>query len=125
LLAALAGCIDHDPGIDPMTPGGTATTGDGEPCDVPGEAQLIVEGRSYTIMCGCAEVDGRRCTVPVGTRVVWTFAASESHTVTSAAAESGDQLSGRFEQTFDEPGTFPYGCSIHAEMSGYEIEVED
>jgi plastocyanin len=37
--------------------------------------------------------------------------------------DSNDQSSGTFRHTFDEPGTYPYECTIHPGMGG-RIVVE-
>jgi plastocyanin len=60
-------------------------------------------------------------TVPVGTEVVWMNRDNVQHTVTSddqttfasSLLGSGDTFSHRF----DEPGIFPYHCSVHPTMT--------
>jgi len=100
------------------------------PCASPSEAQMRVESFAFNVVCGCAEARGTTCTIPRGTTVVWTFADSEEHNVTSVRDVAGsfgmspDRLTGRFEHVFAEPGTFHYGCTIHPKlMSGYSIVV--
>ncbi|MGH9185823.1 MAG: cupredoxin domain-containing protein [Acidimicrobiales bacterium] len=56
-----------------------------------------------------------------GTTVTWTNQDRFAHTVTSDAEsfDSGDLAEGQsFEQSFDEPGTYPYHCAIHNYMTG-------
>lgn len=94
-------------------------------CASPNEARVLIEGRAFQIRCGCAEADGRTCTVPRGTTVIWTFADSEEHNIASAGFGSGDRLSGTYSRTFAAPGSFAYGCSIHPRtMAGYSIVVK-
>jgi hypothetical protein len=97
-------------------------------CPDPGQATLVVEGFAYVIRCGCVEPSGRTCTVNAGAVVVWQFADSEAHNVTSLANAFGvstTQLVGSFAHRFDNRGMFGYGCSIHADvMSQYVIVVK-
>jgi len=63
-------------------------------------------------------------TVDVGTTVTWSNGDSATHTVTapSGAFNSGDMKSGQnFGYTFNEPGTYEYGCTIHPSMKGTVI----
>lgn len=62
-----------------------------------------------------------KITVPVGAIVIWENASGEAHTVT--ADEAGfDQPrlepGATFEQTFSEPGVYPYFCGIHGGRGG-------
>jgi plastocyanin len=60
-------------------------------------------------------------TVQPGTVVTWTNGDSETHTIESEGGSfsSPDLDSGAtFSFTFNEPGTFPYICSIHTSMHG-------
>lgn len=60
-------------------------------------------------------------TVDVGTTVTWSNSDSTTHTVTASggAFSSGNLKSGQnFGYTFNEPGTFDYGCTIHPDMKG-------
>ena len=74
-----------------------------------------------------------------GTTVTWRNRDVGAHTVTSGTVEQGgagvtEQPDGKFdsgefsngdtfEQTFDEPGTYPYFCSIHPATMRGEIRV--
>jgi len=97
-------------------------------CADDGVAKLTVENYAYNIVCGCKEDSGLKCTVPAGTTVVWTFADSEQHNITSIANAFGmspNLLAGQFTYTFTTAGTYDYGCSIHgADMAGYSIVAE-
>ncbi len=62
-------------------------------------------------------------TVPVGTRVTWSFRGGSAHSVVGMfgdrAIDSGAMRSGNFEFVFEEPGEFVYRCGIHGEaMAG-------
>jgi plastocyanin len=59
-------------------------------------------------------------TVPVGTKVTWTWAGSMSHNVTfDDGPASPTQASGTFSRTFQTAGTYRYHCTIHGvAMSG-------
>lgn len=59
--------------------------------------------------------------VPTGTTVVWINRDEEVHTVintdrrfSSKALDTGD----RFSVHFDTEGDYPYGCSLHPQMTG-------
>jgi plastocyanin len=80
-----------------------------------------------------------RLEVKVGATVTWQQRDPGAHTVTSGTVEQGgagvtaepDELfdSGSlstddsFEHTFDEPGTYPYFCSLHPATMRGEIRV--
>ncbi len=60
-------------------------------------------------------------TVSPGTEVTWVNRDDMPHTVTSTtgvfsskALDTGD----RFTHTFEQPGTYPYYCTIHPRMTG-------
>jgi plastocyanin len=136
LIPALAGfkCIKYEaPAEQPDAQVSSAAPDSGvfvaaTACEQPGTAQLNIANYSYNIVCGCAESKGLKCTVPAGTTVVWTFADSEQHNITSIANVFGmspDLLAGQFSYTFSTPGTYGYGCSIHGpDMAGYSIVAE-
>ena len=59
--------------------------------------------------------------VAKGTTVTWTNKDATTHTVVSddGVFNSGDLApNGTFSYTFNNTGTFPYHCSIHAYMTG-------
>jgi plastocyanin len=58
--------------------------------------------------------------VPAGTTVTWAFEDGfVPHDVTADGFSSGDpQRSGSFTHTFDQPGTYPYRCTLHDGMIG-------
>lgn len=59
-------------------------------------------------------------TVPVGTTVVWTQRDQSTHTVDfDDGTQSGDMAKGdTYRRTFTEPGTYPYICFYHPDMTG-------
>ena len=58
--------------------------------------------------------------VPAGTEVTWTFKDRfVPHDVTGDGWTSGEpQRKGTFTHTFDQPGTYPYRCTVHDGMTG-------
>jgi plastocyanin len=72
-----------------------------------------------------------RLEVAAGSKVTWTNRDPVDHTVTSGVAGTA---SGAFDQplgktatavvSFDEPGAFPYFCSIHHSMRGEIVVTE-
>jgi plastocyanin len=56
-----------------------------------------------------------------GTTITWTWnAGSTTHNVTfDDGPASANQSNGQYERTFNDPGSFPYHCTIHGSgMSG-------
>jgi plastocyanin len=64
-------------------------------------------------------------TVPAGTEVVWMNQDNTRHTVTSddntTFASSLLGAGDTFSHRFDEPGTFPYHCSVHPSMTAQVV----
>ena len=63
-------------------------------------------------------------TVPAGTTVTWTNNDERRHTVTSTTGAFGSmQLNSgdTFAQTFTQPGTYQYFCSVHPRMQAAVI----
>jgi plastocyanin len=67
------------------------------------------------------EFDPDSFTVGVGDTVTWAWEGSASHNVVGDGFTSPDQSSGSFRHTFEEPGTYPYACTIHPGMDGTVI----
>ena len=63
--------------------------------------------------------------VPAGTTVTWEFKDGfVPHDVTGDGFASGDpQRKGSFAHTFDQPGTYPYRCTVHDGMTGRVVVV--
>jgi len=62
--------------------------------------------------------------VPAGTTVTWQWMGEEEHNVVGDAFEAPAQRDGSFAQTFNEPGTHGYECTLHFGMTG-EVVVTD
>lgn len=60
--------------------------------------------------------------VPTGTTVTWTFASRTEHNVVFDGLASPTQATGTWSRSFDEPGSYPYVCSLHEGMDG-RVEV--
>jgi plastocyanin len=58
--------------------------------------------------------------VPAGTEVTWEFKDRfVPHDVTAEGWSSGaPRRSGSFTHTFEQPGTYPYHCTVHNGMTG-------
>lgn len=77
--------------------------------------------KSSVISISGNKFDPAELTVDVGTTVTWSNNDSTTHTVTapSGAFNSGDLKPGQnFGYTFNEAGTYEYGCTIHTAMKG-------
>jgi plastocyanin len=110
-------------GATAVDPPGKAFT-PGKACAATSTAMIKVQNRQFIIDCGCAELVGKACTVPVGTTVRWQFVDSTEHNVSGAMlGPSGEKLIGDYETLFSTAGTFKYGCSIHRDMKDYSIVV--
>lgn len=57
-------------------------------------------------------------TVPAGTEVAWTWQGSHDHNIVGQDFEGPTQHGGSFSTTFEEPGTYPYRCTLHGGMRG-------
>lgn len=70
------------------------------------------------------DYDPREITVEAGTTVTWTNTGDLPHTVTLEDGPGEDFDSGTlqngetYEQTLDQPGTYEYICTIHANQRG-------
>jgi plastocyanin len=69
------------------------------------------------------EFEPASLTVEAGATVTWVWEGRAPHDVVGQGFESSDQSSGTFRQTFEQPGTFAYECTIHPGMEG-SIVVE-
>ena len=96
----------------------------------PAASVLVAEGSLYP---ACADTDDcfdpHTITVELGTAITWTNHDNVLHTVTETAPDPafdgwvspGDG----FTFTFDTPGTYMYGCTIHPWASGTVVVSED
>lgn len=63
--------------------------------------------------------DPETITVPRGTTVTWTNNDPTAHTVTGNGFDSGSIGTGEtYSHTFNDAGTFAYGCTFHPNMHG-------
>ena len=64
--------------------------------------------------------------VPAGTTVTWTFEDRLiPHDVKADSFSSGEpRRDGSFTHTFDQPGTYPYRCTLHDGMTGRVVVTE-
>lgn len=81
-----------------------------------------------TTITGVSEVavqdnyfEAQSISVPVGTTVTWTWQGNNDHNVVGDGFESPVQNEGTFSYTFDQPGTYPYECTLHGGMTGEVI----
>ena len=87
---------------------------------------VMVEGSAYP---NCAETDNcfdpHTIMVEPGTAVTWTNSDHVLHTVTESvpdpAFNAHVNIGEEFTHTFDEPGTYTYGCTIHPWASGVVV----
>ena len=75
-------------------------------------------GQNVTVRMEDNYFEEANITVPVGTTVTWVQSGNNPHTTTSSQGlwDSGvipGGSGGSFSHTFNEPGTFPYFCTIH------------
>jgi plastocyanin len=86
--------------------------GSGTSAAAPGGATVRVKDFSF---------EPKQLTVPVGSKVTWTFQDSAKHNVTAKAPglRSADLSGGAsYSFTFAEKGSYAYVCSIHQYMTG-------
>jgi plastocyanin len=126
---AVAGCGDDDDdsgsatvteSAEPTTEAGDDSAGGGNAPAPGGDAV-----RSEKVEIVDFAYDPDPVTVEEGGKVIWQNEDSAPHTAT---AEDGSFDTGTLEEgklkseTFKEPGTYPYICSIHPDMQG-TVEV--
>lgn len=101
----------------------SACGGDGNAGD--STAPATVEGGQVLVEMKDIKFSPEEITVKAGETVRWVNNDPVGHTVTDDGGtfDSGiiDGNGGSFEQTFEEPGTYPYHCSIHPIMKGTVI----
>lgn len=136
LTFALAACGGDDDGDTTVTE--TATEATPEPTEEPTEPTSEPSGgnapapsgdavRSASVEIEDFAYDPDPVTIEEGGKVIWINRDSEPHTAT---AEDGSFDTGTLEEgklkaeSFKEPGTYPYVCSIHPEMKGTVEVVE-
>jgi plastocyanin len=85
------------------------------------------EGAEAAPVAGVTQVDAKdnqftpaAIQVPAGTEVTWAFKDRfVPHDVTGEGWTSGEpQRSGKFTHIFEQPGSYPYRCTLHDGMTG-------
>ena len=105
LFAALGACSE----------GYTAETSDGEPV----ETNEVNLPKSYLF-------EPAAISVPAGTTVTWTNEDEFTHSVRLLEGEEFEGMmkpGENLEFTFDEPGTYPYDCSLHPKDMKGTVQV--
>jgi plastocyanin len=82
----------------------------------PAQVEVVIENHAFS---------PKSITIPVGGKITWINRDSAPHTITAVGIEpkkspvlkQGQSVS----DTFSNPGTFPYFCSIHPAMTGTVI----
>lgn len=100
------------------------STTDGTASTTSASGSTSTSANSSVVNISGSAFDPAELTVAVGTTVTWSNNDSLTHTVTASggAFNSGDMKRGQnFGYTFNEPGTFEYGCTIHPAMQGTVI----
>lgn len=107
---ALAGCSNDPPEAS---------------SDIPADAPEVSESSLITVDDNF--FDPEDLTVEVGTEVVWVWQGRIGHDVVGDGFRSSVLVEGEFTHTFDEPGTYPYVCTLHPGMEGtvYVVETEN
>jgi plastocyanin len=106
LLGSLAACGDGDDG---QSGGDTATV----------EDPVVMEGDEVAVTSLDNTFRAPVIQVQPGTTVVWSNRGRNQHDVLPVEGDAWGVELGEFEpgdtysHTFDEPGTYPYYCSIH------------
>jgi len=122
VLLISSGCVSNKSVTTP-TPAPTITTTPMTPTMPPTVAPTTAEATKTpeTVeveIIGFAFVPAT-ITISRGTTVQWTQKDSVTHTVTGTGFDSGGLSQGKtFSHTFNDAGTFDYGCSIHTSMTG-------
>ena len=91
--------------------GGDEGGGGADAAAVTGVTQVTAKGNRFTPAA---------IQVPAGTEVTWTFKDGfVPHDVVGDGFSSGDpRRKGSFTHTFARPGTYPYRCTVHDDMTG-------
>ena len=123
LALTIAACGDDDD--DDNGGASTQTTEQTDTGAAPPAEDKAGGGETVEVDIPSISYDPAEVTVKAGTTVKWTNSDDLPHTVTKDGGagpdfDSGDLEpgGGEFEQTFDEPGTVDYVCTIHPGQAG-------
>lgn len=85
--------------------------------DRPAAATVTVAHRAFT---------PNRIEIPAGETVAWTWDdhPMDHDVVLDNGTHSPQQDEGTWTHTFNDPGTYPYACSLHPDMAATVIVVE-
>jgi plastocyanin len=132
IVLGLVGCGGGEATQEPDdTAAEEPTSGTGEAGETDGaETDGTAAGEGPTVVVDDIAFQQDSVTAPAGTAATWDNQDSVAHTVTSGTP---DDASGVFDEelptgeqvsiTVDEPGTYPYFCRIHPNMTA-ELVVE-
>jgi plastocyanin len=94
----------------------------GAPSPVAAPAVAAPVAQVFTVDMGDNTFTPNKITVPVGATVSWPHNGQRPHTVTAddGSFDSGQLEAGAapFQFTFEEPGTYPYFCTLHGGKGG-------
>jgi plastocyanin len=111
LLAALA-----LPVLLPVTP---ASAGGGGGCRRAGPEREAPVGTRPVVRIDHTCFDRAVLAVRRGDRVVWQNASPLEHNISGPGIDFAEiEARGSFAQSFDEPGWYPYACTLHPGMAG-------
>ena len=73
-------------------------------------ATVVIDGMAFS---------PRTVEIAAGESVVWTFKDDTTHDVAfDDGPTSPKQMSGTWQRTFDQPGSYEYVCTLHSNMRG-------
>lgn len=102
-------------------PAQASPTARAQPSSTPSLTPVAVASVKIVGKNGKYAFDPAKLTVKVGTQVVWMNDSGAVHTVTSdTGVFNTDNLADKqtFKVIFTRPGTYPYYCNIHTNMTG-------
>jgi plastocyanin len=94
-------------------------------CNQSADSAAVAAEDADTVLVEHMDYRPASVTVPVGATVTWTFddgAIPHDVVFDEIAIASEPITDGTFHHTFTEPGTYPYHCSLHPNMTG-TVEV--
>lgn len=127
VVLGLSGCAGDDAEIDTTVEEPAAEEGATE---APADGGTEAAGEGPTVTVQDIAFQEQSVSAAAGTPVTWVNEDTVAHTVT---AGSPDEPTGEFDEplpadgevtiTVDEPGTYPYFCAVHPQMTA-ELVVE-
>lgn len=131
VILGLSGCAGDDAEVDTTVEEPAAEDGVTEaPADDAADDATEAAGEGPTVTVRDIAFQEQSVTVAAGTPVTWVNEDSVAHTVTSGTPDDATDVfdeelpaEGEVSITVDEPGTYPYWCRIHPNMTA-ELVVE-